>query len=185
MILISLCIPALAQFSAGIKAGVNVSNFANSNNQSLISDVYKNTTGFHVGVFGELPLAKKFSLLSELLYTQRGTNVGNDITFGYLEIPVLASYKVAKIISIDIGPSASYQIASNVSSIYDAKFDLGINGGVHVTIADKFLIIARYYRGFTAVDRISYNSGPNPGSAETMSFYNQNFQIGFGYKIIR
>jgi hypothetical protein len=65
--------------SLGIKAGVNFASAAGDASDSDLQIGYdEGRTGFHVGVISELSISNKFSLQTELLYSQGGANYSYD-----------------------------------------------------------------------------------------------------------
>jgi hypothetical protein len=184
---------AYGQFSVGVKGGFSDSDLISKG----IPDGYSFNTnriqGFHVGLFTQIRLKKKFSLVPELQYSQRGfIDPGNNAlrnTLSYLEMPVLITYAPIKFVSIELGPNVSYllSVATNLKPIgFSSKslykpVDLGVSGGLGINLTTKWSIVVRYYRGLTALMTINYYDGINP--ATTAYFYNKNFQASIAYRI--
>ena len=171
-----------AQFSFGIKAGVNISFFRNYNNtiygNSLFSRIEENPkAGIMAGVIGAFKLSENISLQTELLYSQKGfkvidnmqspvinpgSNSGYDMTWHYLDMPFLLKAKACKNFFIEFGPSISFllnahfmmskspfgiDIPENQTRHY-SKLDPGLNSGL-IYSHHKFAIGARYSLGLT------------------------------------
>ncbi|WP_020536815.1 porin family protein [Lewinella cohaerens] len=87
------------QAQVAVKAGVNFSNMLFEEDDNSIEDLAKNgATKFTAGVAFILPFSDVVALQPELLYTQKGakstyTIAGgeftNDLTYNYLDIPLL------------------------------------------------------------------------------------------------
>ncbi|MGH1434110.1 MAG: porin family protein [Lewinella sp.] len=87
------------QAQVAVKAGVNFSNMLFEEDDTSIEDLAKNgATKFTAGVAFILPFSDAVALQPELLYTQKGakstyTIAGgeftNDLTYNYLDIPLL------------------------------------------------------------------------------------------------
>jgi len=183
------------QLTFGVKAGANINTITSSN--SNVGETYKTNVGFHLGVFGQLGLKKKFFLIPELQYTQRGAtfngapNSDIKLNLNYLELPILLSYRPIKQINIDFGPSASYKISSvtidgssrvNVDNIYNKKIDFGISMGARFNVSNKFSIIGRYYYGVVSIADIIYADVNN--NRTKVTYYNRTIQLGLSYRIL-
>lgn len=87
------------QAQVGVKAGVNFSNMLFEEDETSIEDLARNgATKFTAGLVFILPLSDAVALQPELLFTQKGaeskyTVLGeeftNDLTYNYLDIPLL------------------------------------------------------------------------------------------------
>jgi hypothetical protein len=174
----------------GITAGLNVSN------TTLFSDnSFK--AGFQAGVVSDFSITEKFSIIPELLFSQRGYKNKNihlvDIqgnftgetvteTFNYLQLPINAAYKFnvgndSKII-VFAGPYLGYALSANVngasiaigSNGYLKRFDFGMNAGVGYQYEKIFV-------------KLQYNPGLinliNPKG--DISMKNMNIAITAGY----
>lgn len=111
---------AVAQSNArvGIKGGLNVSNL-------YVDDVDDENPrfGFHAGVYAQLLSSDVFALQPEILFSTKGTRTeynsalaDGDIKFNlnYLELPVLAVFKLGDAAEIHVGPYFSYLLSANV-----------------------------------------------------------------------
>jgi len=98
-----------AQVIFGLKAGLNLANILDKDDNATYSSNYKYKTGFHFGATAEFPVSKVFSIEPGLLYSQKGflkpvsasafdglalSSAEIKATFSYLEIPVNAVYKI-------------------------------------------------------------------------------------------
>jgi len=110
---------AMAQARAGIKGGLNVSNL-------YIDDINDENAryGFNVGLYGQILSSDVFAIQPELLFSTKGTKafynnglVDQTIKYNlnYLDLPVLAVFKLGNSAEIHVGPYASYLLNANIS----------------------------------------------------------------------
>ena len=96
----------------GIKGGLNLSDF--NNDKDKLNDE-KLRTGYHFGVFLQLPLSDGFAIQPEVLYSTKGTlanyqndetGIGGEINFkvDYIDVPVLGVFKLGDLAEIHLGP---------------------------------------------------------------------------------
>ena len=130
----------------GIKGGLNVSNLYVDNVNDENSRV-----GFHTGFYGQVLATGFFALQPELLYTTKGSEneydgiIDQNIKFNlnYLEVPMLAVFKLGKTAELHAGGYGSYLLGANVSYAGDIAtggedldrdnfktFDYGLVGGL-------------------------------------------------------
>lgn len=99
----------------GVKAGMNISNMYDSQNEEYQADP---KLGFVGGVFLSIPLMSNFlGLQPEVLFSQKGFSasaniLGADVNFtrttNYLDIPIFVVFKPIEYVSILVGPQYSY-----------------------------------------------------------------------------
>lgn len=87
------------QAQVGVKAGVNFSNMLFEGDETSVEDLAKNgATKFTAGLMFILPLSDAVAIQPELLFTQKGAKstykvlgeeFTNDLTYNYLDIPLL------------------------------------------------------------------------------------------------
>lgn len=148
---------AMAQespLSFGVKAGVNLSNV----DMKFYESTFDAKIGFQVGVTLDYALTPDFYLQSGLLFTTKGAKEngtdGNGVKVPatinpmYLELPVMAAYKLVvsdgmKVV-FNAGPYLAYGVAGKVTVKEDRidvstnifqkdgfkRFDFGVGGGV-------------------------------------------------------
>jgi hypothetical protein len=161
---ISVAITAGAQkINAGLKFGLNMSaNTGNGMSSSL-------QQGVDAGAFAEINLGKKWGIQPEVYFSQRNTRRGDDFTtyyvkdglsgsdqsvkLSYISIPVLLSYKISSVFSVQAGPQMNFLVFENdnlLKNDRDAfkKTDLGVAGGLTLTL-EKFRIYGRYTLGIS------------------------------------
>ena len=151
---------------SGIKGGLNMSNLYldNVNDQNA-------RIGFNIGVFGQLFSSETFALQPELLYSTKGSTaqyggaINQEISYNlnYLDMPVLAVFKLGDVGEIHLGGYASYLLNANISYKGDfangsdpidkdnlKSFDYGISGGLAANFG-KAQVGARYNFGVVKI----------------------------------
>lgn len=180
---VGLIVSSLAQISFGVKGGLNV-NQTNVNISSIIGT--QTSIGFHAGGFAQMSLNKKFSFSPELQYSRRGYKVGSSgytVNVNYIELPLLFSYSLNKMVGVDLGADPSIEISSNTTLPYN-KFDFGAVMGVRAYVTEKIFLTARYYDGFLSILDVQYQAGPNPSQSWDVHEKTRVIQLGAGYKIM-
>ncbi|KIA90766.1 porin family protein [Kaistella jeonii] len=177
---------AIALFGAmnaqtfGLKAGMNVSNLSNS------TDAAKSKVGFYAGVLMNAPIAEKFSIQPEVLYSSKGAQSdGGDVKLNldYISVPVMFQYNATPSLYLEAGPefgfiiSAKLKVGGGTMDVKDTfnGFDLGIGLGAGYYFIPSVGINARYVAGVTDVVK------NNPDTAVR----NNVFQIGLTYKFMK
>jgi len=162
----------------GVKGGVNFSNI-NTNDSSN----NKAITGLNFGVFAKLPITQSFAIQPEMYFTTKGSELTYQSVFvdgtaqfdlNYIEVPVLAVFKITKNFNVQLGPYASYLVNANVKNVSDVnfnfennidsgdftKFDTGIAAGVEFE-AKSFSLGVRYNLGLVTVGEEKTYLGTN------------------------
>ncbi|MFV8327188.1 porin family protein [Flavobacterium sp. ZS1P14] len=141
----------------GIKAGLNYANQTGTN-ITVNSTNYKTDaiTSYHAGLVAEIKLLDSFSIQPELLYSTQGATYKNAAEefkneLGYLSIPVLAKINLNKVVSLELGPQASFLLSErNNFDVKDANtFDFAVVGGLGLNITSHLFLQARYGLGLT------------------------------------
>lgn len=168
---------ANAQMSWTARVGANVSGIENSDSNMKL--------GWKIGAGFDYAFTKLFSVRPMLYYTTKGSTNGKStmgfspdetLKFGYLEIPVLASFhfplgKNTALVA-NAGPYFAYRINQSPkhSAIDYKKFDTGINCGLDFEIK-KYVIGVEAAYGFTALAKTTAGN-----------LHNINYSLCFGYK---
>ena len=150
---------------AGIKGGFNASTlyYENAKNNDR-----KERYGFHGGVYAQIPAGRFLSIQPELLYSAKGASANyntlglqgrNTFRLNYVELPVLATFKLGNSVELQAGPYVSYLLNTKVTSTGDLgnatsalnrdnfnKTDYGLAGGLNLFVG-KALIGLRYAQG--------------------------------------
>lgn len=150
--------------------------------------------GFSAGAFAELNFTGKWGIQPELLFNQTKTQTASDfndvysqginsrdVSLNYLSIPILLSYKIIPILSIQLGPqfgilmNTSQNITSNASNAFKSG-DFSMVGGAQVSLG-AIKLGARYIYGITNLADIKEINNVD-------TWKNQNFQIYFGLRLL-
>lgn len=182
----------------GIKAGVNVSNnslptatfnnvpnyLADAPNPSVSKSAL---TGFHAGVFYNIPLGANFNFQPEILYTTYGTKLNMNYAgaafsakwkMDYLALPLMFQYNLIPNLFVEAGPELGLLLTSKVSGSGQSldvkeemkKFNAGIGIGAGYFFTENIGLNARYVVGLTDLDDSGVKSK------------NSAIQIGLAYK---
>ena len=151
----------------GVKGGLNLSNL-------YIEDVEDENvrTGFHVGVFTQLMITENLAIQPELNYSTKGAKAEYNIfgitgetkfNLSYLDIPILATFKLGDDADIHIGPYFGYLIGVSTSTEGDfgsgnseldrddyKKLDYGLAGGMSLNF-NPLIIGLRYNYGLNKI----------------------------------
>ena len=147
--------PLFAQFSYGVKGGVNYDSFGELNPTDLSLENFQSDaqTGFHIGVFGHLDLLT-FYLRPELQFSQSISQFNDDrtIALNKLEAPVLLGYKILGPLSVFAGPSFQYILKEKGTDVnlgnLKENFTVGLQLGTRLKLG-RFGLGIRFERGFT------------------------------------
>ncbi|MCK9288657.1 MAG: PorT family protein [Sphaerochaetaceae bacterium] len=146
LVVVLLCMATIliAQTSLnfGLKGGLNVANIAVSGDTSWDPEFldYKSKLDFAIGSFLEIPIGPKLLLQPELLYSRKGAfhefdsqvTVGGTQVFSgrvkeywslsYLQLPVLAKYKLTEKFGLFLGPSISFLLSSKSKAEFKGTY---------------------------------------------------------------
>lgn len=129
-VLASVTRVALAQDNSmrvGIKGGLNVTNLWTDE----VSDDNARY-GFHVGVYTQLFESDVFAIQPEVLFSTKGAKFEDDangfegtldFNMNYLDIPVLAVFKLGDAAEIHVGPYFGYLLNAKANIDGDIDFD--------------------------------------------------------------
>lgn len=197
----------------GVRAGVNVNTLSYSGDPESEMDL-KSRAGFHVGAVMDWNFAGSFYLQPGVYFTTRGAKYeqtyadeGDSYSYSekynmsYLQIPVLASYRltVSQSVKIDInaGPYAAFGLGGKLKITDDdysekfdifgkstdeetrgdfKRFDAGLRFGVGASIR-KFYVGVAYDLGLTNLAR----TGDDAQWGKDTKFRNGSFLVSVGY----
>jgi Outer membrane protein beta-barrel domain len=153
----------LAQMRAGVKGGLNVSNL-------YVDDVDDENArfGFNLGFYGQILSSGVFAIQPELLFSTKGSKLeyGGGLfdqtvkyNLSYLDLPVLAVFKLGDAAEIHVGPYVGYLLGASISHDGDLgsgvdeidkdhlkSFDYGLSGGFGLNFG-SLQVGARYNYG--------------------------------------
>jgi len=145
--------------------------------------------GYNVGAFAEINFPGVFGIQPEVLWNQTNYRSGtkfSDIYPGgiddvkgklnYLSIPILLSFRPAKIISLQAGPQFGILLNQDKNLVENGKEafkkgDFSLVGGVQLNLA-SIVIGGRYVVGLTDINDVSDNN----------KWKNQGFQVYAGFR---
>lgn len=163
-----------AQISAGVKAGVNLSNF-NAEYMNL-----KTKPGLVAGAFVSYNFNPKWSAQGEVLYTMQGAKEpGGSYDFKYINIPLTARYNVWEGLHIHTGPQVGLLLSGKIKEDgekYDIKdnlrsSDIGWVLGASYEWNKRFVADIRWVKGLTDI------------SDNDSDVKNTAVQVTFGYRL--
>ncbi|RYE28522.1 MAG: PorT family protein [Sphingobacteriaceae bacterium] len=170
----------------GIKAGINIANIAIKPNDATVSQ--NSLIGLNAGVFATIPVAERFAIQPEVLYSGLGTKASGDgqevkIKLDYITVPILAKYKVIGTgLGIYIGPQVGYILSSKIKAagvsvdIDDSfkKADFSGIGGVDYALPFGLSLSARYQLGLVNIAKEASEDESAKNNAVTLS-------VGFSF----
>lgn len=177
-LLLFLCLGTAAMAQVGIKAGVNFTNMLFEEDEVDIENLVDNgATNYAVGAEFILPFGGLIALQPELLYAKKGAEskytlngqeYSNELSYHYLEIPLLLrislgdTYGEGLGVYANAGGYAAYALSGKTkikSPLGDSEMDIsfdedddqkrldyGIAAGAGITIGNLFLEV-RYQHG--------------------------------------
>ena len=149
-------------------------------------------TGFNIGVLAEIPVADRFSIQPEVLYSAQGfteasidqanfADVDDNVEYqlDYVQVPVLAKIYLVEGLSLQAGPSFNFLVNEELDyqpldddgevALNNAQdFEFGGAAGLEYKFNNGFFIQGRYTYGFTDV-------------IEDTDINNSAIQAGIGY----
>jgi hypothetical protein len=124
-----------AQIHYGVKAGINNSTMSFSGDavtSSTRTDLLPTTHSYMIGGFADIPLMENVTLQPNLIITGKGvkmseeyTEISEEVTTSYIEIPVYLSYKSDEIDGMKVICSAGPYLGMGMSGKIVAKDALG------------------------------------------------------------
>ncbi|MEQ1798387.1 MAG: porin family protein [Lacibacter sp.] len=170
ILLVSLTASAtsFAQFRIGPKLGANIGKIDGKG----FDEQYK--LGYHLGVFAEITLGKKFGIQPEVLWNQinadtvsgfsslyTGLNQQNlsNPQLNYLSIPLLLTYKPVKVLSLQAGPQFGILINKDKNIFQNGKEafkngDLSMLFGAQLNIM-RIRVYGRYAIGLNDISDVT------------------------------
>ncbi len=154
---------ARAQVGLGIKAGAN---FSTLGGDAADFSGKKSNTGFHAGVFANIPFSEHFSFKPEVQYSANqgfeyrpNTSTELNYNLGYINVPLLVQFKSDKGLYGEAGPYTGFLVSgkqklnvngtkteSDIKSSFET-FDLGASLGAGYIMKSGLGVGARYNMG--------------------------------------
>lgn len=178
---------AMAQFNIGVKGGVNITKV----DDKAFRDEF--TYGYHLGGFAEVGLGKRLKIQPEVLWNQYNTRADTafrniyanaldfsnyrDVKLNYLSVPILLSYKLGNVLSLQAGPQFGILLNQDKTLLENGKEafssgDFSMLGGVQLNVS-KLRLSGRYFVGLNNISEIDDDS----------KWRNQGFQISAGFAL--
>ena len=177
----------------GAKAGVNISNIIKDNGNNNFKTDY--LVGYHAGITLDIKLLENLAFTPEALYSTKGYK--STSTFGeytqtthFIDIPILASIRLAEGLNVVAGPQVSFLLSTNnkfetgfgtaeqkIVEDSSDRFKKSLVGGVigfRYDFSNKVGINGRY--------ALDFQKNNENGTSQTPEFKNQVFQVGLGLK---
>lgn len=187
------------QFGFGIKAGLNISNIYDEENNDYVAE---SKPGFFAGAFVSVPFNQLFGLQPEINYSQKGfkadgvfddgglfeTNYEFERTASYLDIPLLIQIKPTKWLTFLAGPQYSYLL--DIKDDYDfGDSSFGTEPDIEDDDYEKnnFGVVVgaeANYKGFFFTARGGFDlskTDSNGNTDDSPRYKNQVVQFGLGY----
>ncbi len=158
----------------GIKGGLNLSNL-------YVNDADKQNAriGWHAGFYGQIFSSEAFAIQPEVNFSTKGTgvtrgtinnngvniNYDNKFMLSYIDIPVLAVFKLGRAAEIHAGPYWSYLVSAQIRNnggdpnnefnTIDRKnfdnWDYGLVGGIGFNLGNSTQLGVRYNYGLNEI----------------------------------
>lgn len=176
----------------GVKGGLNIANIIKDDGNNDFDTESK--LGFNAGLTVEIPLIAGLAFTPEVLYAQKGYKQTSSFgeftrTTSFIDVPILASFRLGSSFNIVAGPQVSFLLSTknkfendfgSVEQTIDEesdRFKKSLVGGVvgfRYDINPKFDIHGRY--------ALDFQKNNEDGSSNTPEFRNQVFSVGVGVK---
>lgn len=165
---------ANAQVKFGGKAGLNISDASGED-----AEGGKAKAGFHIGALAELPIAGKFSVQPELVFSMQGAKDDDvKMNLNYLNLPILAKYTFIKGLSVQSGPQVGFLLSAKAKADggkhdmkeYFKKVDVSWVFAASYVTPIKLGVDLRYNAGLTKMAKGTYDR-----------VYNSVLQLGVFY----
>ena len=178
---------AVAQLNIGIKGGANITKIEGR----AFDEEFK--YGYHLGGFAEIGLGGKLRLQPEVLFNQYQSRVDSnfknvyqnafnfsdnrDIKLNYLSIPLLLSYKVGNVLSLQAGPQFGILLDGDKSLVQNgkeafSKGEFSMTGGAQLHLS-KLRLSGRYLVGLNNLNDLD----------DQNKWKNQGFQLSLGFAL--
>jgi len=189
----------------GVKGGLNLAslNSVDLENNEFFRLTLKSKTGFHAGIFVEIPITENISIQPEIMYSTQGAdftrgNASGTISYDFVNLPIVFKYYVVEDLSLEAGLQVGYALTGKYEeNLSNSKFEvdfikqvnrlnLGLNFGASYNITKNLVAGLRYNVGLNNLNNdkdesytATYN-GPNDSgnpSEENSRFFFKDFTI--------
>ncbi|QAR31532.1 PorT family protein [Ornithobacterium rhinotracheale] len=193
--IVGLNAQSMESLQIGARAGYNYSTLRGDLAKDLDT---KGISGYHVGLFVEVPVTERFSIQPEVQYSTQGAKsefLGGNLDLQYLNVPVLAKVYVADGFNVQAGPQFGFKTGAKWEynstffgnqkvDLEDAVsgFDFGLVFGAGYKTPIGLTIDARYDLGLTNVFDKDNESFKTLDISNDNEFKNGVFSVGLGYQ---
>lgn len=172
----------------GMVIGGNISNTISAYNSNYSTDPL---LGFNAGLSLDVPLIYPVSFAPEVLFSQKGytaaTTSGNFTQrTNYIDIPLLAKFKLGPVVNFYIGPQLAFLLSTK--NTYDNGFTITSQQYYENTKDKKAIVNGVLGLGFELNryvelrGRYAIDMGRTRGDNYTPDYRNQVWQVGLGIK---
>ncbi|MRI62619.1 PorT family protein [Ornithobacterium rhinotracheale] len=190
--IVGLNAQSMESLQIGARAGYNYSTLRGDKAKDLN---LKGLSGYHVGMFVEVPVSERFSIQPEVQYSTQGAKMEIlkqevKLKTQYINVPVLAKVYVADGFNIQAGPQFGFKTGAKLETDKlkdDVKdlvsgFDFGLVFGAGYKTPVGLTIDARYDLGLTNVFDKDSKSPSTANISGGSDFKNGVFSVGLGYQ---
>ncbi|MBS1507720.1 MAG: PorT family protein [Bacteroidetes bacterium] len=194
---------AQVRFDIGVKGGLN---FASLSASSTAAQNYNNRTGYHVGAYALIKIAK-FGIQPEVIFSKQGQtysipsiNSNAKSNFDYINIPIMLKLYLAGGLNLQAGPQFGFLAGSSgyvfntatsnvtvqsLSSLVKSS-DVSLALGAGWDLPFGLSITGRYNLGLSDLNKqTGVNSPLITSSLGTKEAKNQVIQISVGYRLFK
>lgn len=178
MMLFGIAINAQIEVNPGVRAGLNLSSFTNTDEGKSLAD-------FYLGGFAEIDFSQVYKLQPELNYSRQGSSSdsGNDVKIQYLSFTVANKIFPSKNNGFHFvaGPSLAFKVGDDGFGALSEELesiDLLFFGGIGYEFPMGLGVEARYNLGL--IDIFGSNVGETVEIDDII--LNKFFQIGVTYE---
>ncbi len=173
------------QTNFGFRAGLNFATWKMGDILPGYSTKFK--TGPEAGFYASIPVADRFSIQPEILYSSHGTRYlfQNEKAFyrsNYFVLPVMAKYKIKDEFAVVGGPQLGFLVSAR-SEINNVKSDYkeAMKGITAFGVAGAEYV---FPFGLSLSLRYNHGIGSSEKDAET-TLKNRSFSFGVGYPLLQ
>jgi len=189
----------------GVKGGLN---FASLNTSSTAAQDYSNRTGYHIGVYGLIKVAK-IGIQPEIIFSKQGQTYSvpslgisnGKSNFDYINIPIIIKLYLAAGLNLQAGPQFGF-LASSSGYVYSTatnsvtvqslstlvkSSDVSLALGAGWDLPFGLSITGRYNLGLSDINKLTGTTTipSNVTSLGTNSAKNQVIQVSVGYRLFK
>lgn len=183
---------AQVRVKPGVKAGLNISKFTNSDMNSK--------KDFYLGGLLNIKFNKIYTLQPEIIYSKQGASrtmsslnydptVSNqkvEYSIDYLSVGAMSQFTLGDGFHFVVGPSLDFKVSDNFSKNYASKpigFDLAFVGGIGYSFPNGLSLDARFKQGLVDIFGNNFNTNydTNGNGNYDEIVLNQLFQLGVSY----